>query len=445
LGIQHVLGIIVEYNPFHNGHLHHIRSAKEVCKAQGVVAIMSGPFVQRGEPAIMDWLYRTKIALHAGVNLVILLPGIFSNQDAGGFAFGSVSLLHHTGIVTDLVFGSESANLADLHKVSNVLTTQPDSYRAVLHTYLKRGFSFPNARKHALHDYFKADTDFHKRLLSLLSKSNDILGLEYLNALRVLNSSIRPNVISRIGSEDTDPLFRGAYSSATAIRNLIHEFLRSNDPLQLAQARETMPDFAWELLYREICEGQILSLDEIGSFFLFFLRGRNREHIQHYQGVEEGLDVRLVQSAYQAETVSDLLQKAKSKRFTHSRLRRTVINFLFEISSDMIRAANQKGPQYLRVLGFDPIGQQMLSKMRQKASLPIIVTPSLYAKAFRQFEKKVRKQRIREGKEETREIDYGQYCGQFELDLRMADFYRVWNHPGNRLREMQIPPVMVRF
>ncbi len=434
----------MEYNPFHNGHLHHLRLAKEVSKAQGVVAIMSGSFVQRGEPAIIDWLYRTEIALHAGVNLVILLPGIFSNQDAGGFALGSVSLLHHTGIVTDLVFGSESGNLADLQKISNVLTTQPDPFRAILHAYLKRGLSFPNARKHALYDFFPDSTRFQKRLLSLLSKSNDILGLEYLNALRVLKSSIRPHVISRIGSEDTDPSFQGAYSSATAIRNLIHGFLRTHDPLSLAQARETMPDFAWRLLDRGIREEKIVSLDDIGSFFLFFLRSRNREHIQHYQGVEEGLDIRLIQSAYQADTISELLQKAKSKRFTHSRLRRTVINILFEICSDITRAANQKGPQYLRVLGFDPIGQQMLSRMRKKASLPIIVTPSLYPKAFRQFEKKVRKHRIRRGNGEMREIDYGQYCNQFELDLRMADFYRAWKHPGKGLREIQIPPVRVQ-
>jgi predicted nucleotidyltransferase len=209
--VSHNLAIfssIVEYNPFHHGHLYHLNKIKEFRDCEAVVVIMSGNFVQRGEPAIIDKWSRTEAALKNGVDLVIELPFVYSIQDARGFAYGAVSTLDKTGVIDKLVFGSESSKTKELKDVAKVLLNEPNELKTGIKKYLKEGLSFPNARKYALRDYLKKDT-------SILGRSNDILGLEYIYTLMKLGSRIEPITIKRVGANYNDKELSKIHSSAT--------------------------------------------------------------------------------------------------------------------------------------------------------------------------------------------------------------------------------------
>jgi len=170
-----VVGIVAEYNPFHNGHLYHMESARKITNCEAVVVAMSGSFCQRGEPAIIDKFSRAEAALQCGADLVLELPFCFAVQDAGGFAKGAVSLLSRTGVVTDIVFGSESGNLEALSKMAHVLVEQPPPFPELIHKELKKGLSFPNARKKALLAFFQTTSELNSQDVLSIEKSNDIL------------------------------------------------------------------------------------------------------------------------------------------------------------------------------------------------------------------------------------------------------------------------------
>jgi len=212
-----VLGLIVEYNPFHNGHLYHIKKSVELINPDYTVAVMSGNFVQRGEPAIVDKFARTQMALSYGADVVFELPFVYCVQDAGGFACGSIGVLHRTGTVTDIVFGSESSDIGILNEISGILSSQPQEYTIILKKYLKEGLSFPNARKYAILDYLSSKS-YPIENIQLLEKSNDILGLEYLNYLKQYGSSIQAHCIARQGSSYNDETVTSHLASATAVR-----------------------------------------------------------------------------------------------------------------------------------------------------------------------------------------------------------------------------------
>jgi len=239
-----VLGLVVEYNPFHNGHLHHLNASKSLVNSDYVVAVMSGNFVQRGEPAIIDKFSRAEIALKMGIDIVFELPFVYTIQDASGFANGAIGVLERTGVVSDLVFGSESADIEGLSQISDILINQPKEYKKTLNRYLKEGLSFPNARKYALNDYFTQISE-EKEIIEKLEKSNDILGLEYLNALKLYDSKIKPQTIKRIGVNYNEEQYTGEISSATAIRKLIEQG-------ELEKVKAAVPDVSYDILEREI-------------------------------------------------------------------------------------------------------------------------------------------------------------------------------------------------
>ena len=405
-----VIGIVVEYNPFHNGHAYHLEKARHLLGDAPIVAVMSGNFVQRGEPAIVDKWARCHMALCCGVDLVVELPVVFAIQDAGGFATGAVLCLERMGIVSDLVFGSESSDTATLGKIASVIRSAPPHYVQRLHSHLKEGHSFPNARKWALHDYFTQRETLSSSIPTLVSRSNDILGIEYLHALQKSSSSIRPHTVLRVGSAYNEAKLLGPISSATAIRKTIRQGA-------LDKVRGKMPAACFEELQRAFRSGEgPCFLEELTSFFLTFFRSHTRDHLQKIHGIKEGLDTRLVESARMVPDLRSFLEAAKSKRFPFSRLRRILLHVLFEISGDFVLRSNWLGPQYIRVLGFNAVGQQLLARMRKKARVPVISVASRTAKGFQNHMK------TREGGEWYN--DYSLFAQQLELDFRVADFYR---------------------
>ena len=211
-----VVGLIAEYNPFHNGHLHHITKAKELTGADYAVVIMSGDYVQRGVPAIMPKRLRAEMALKSGASAVFELPVCYATGSAELFAEGAVSFFDHLGVVDSICFGSECNDLDGLQTIADVLLEEPEEYRIELRKHLKNGVSYPHARQAALSAYMSMEN-----YSILLNDPNNILGVEYLKALKKLNSSMKPYTIKRHGAHYHDETLHPVNSSASAIRSLL--------------------------------------------------------------------------------------------------------------------------------------------------------------------------------------------------------------------------------
>lgn len=398
-----VLGVIVEYNPFHFGHLHHLQEAKRIVTPEYTVAVMSGNFCQRGEPAIVNKFARTEIALRNGVDLVFELPTIYATQDAGGFALGSIGILHKTGVVTDIVFGSESGDLDFLKKVAHLLVNQSPEFQEVFKKKLKLGYSYPNARKYALIDVLNKEVD-------KLSKSNDILGIEYLKALIKYDSNITPHVIKRIGADYNDEEFRGKYSSASAIRKVVKNG-------EFSKIQYSVPECTYQILEREFSQGRGPVFWESLDFLIAFFRTLKREDFEKIYSFSEGLDLRFFEEAKNSGDLRSFVEQVKTKRFTYSRIRRAILHVLFNMDKHNMEVSNEEGPQYLRVLGFNEKGRELLKLIKHKALIPVVSTPSLYKAVLQEWKKK-----LAEGKV-SGSVNEKIYLWQFEVDLLASDIY----------------------
>jgi len=295
-----ILGIIVEYNPFHNGHLYHLFKAKEITGADYIVAVMSGNFLQRGEPAIIDKWSRTKMALNAGVDLIIELPFVFSTQDANGFAFGAVKLLESLQIIDYLCFGCETDNLDTLCSISNFLHLEPQEYKELISYNCKSGNEFPKVRSQTICDYHRIfgiaglEKISPLELSKLLKYPNNILALEYIKHLINLKSKIKPIAIKRMGASYHQKNIKGKISSATSIRN---EILNNLNPPKTDlftlndKIKSTIPPSGFSVLERELREGRgPITLDSYRQYILATLRRMSLDDISRIHGVIEGLE-----------------------------------------------------------------------------------------------------------------------------------------------------------
>ncbi|PNR95726.1 nucleotidyltransferase [Petrotoga sp. 9PWA.NaAc.5.4] len=370
-----VLGVIVEYNPFHNGHLYHLQQSKALINPDYVVAVMSGNFVQRGEPAIIDKVSRSEIAVKMGIDIVFELPFVYSIQDASGFAVGAIGTLERTGVVTDIAFGSESSDLETLKNISDILTNQPKKFKKLLNKHLKEGLSFPNARKYALNEYLES-LYAEKNIIDILEKSNDILAIEYLNSLKLYNSEIIPHTIKRIKAEYNEKNFTGEISSATAIRAIIQK----ND---FELIKKALPEVSYEILRREISLKKApIFFEDMRDMILAKLRMMKREELLEIDGIKEGLDRRFLDCSNSSSTLFELLECVKTKRFTLTRLKRTLLKIFFNLKENEVRRYDKYGPQYLRVLAFNNKGQKLLNHIKKVSKYPLITTPSKYKRIY---------------------------------------------------------------
>ena len=212
-----ILGIVSEYNPFHNGHIHHLQVSKKLTKTDFTVAVMSGNFVQRGDTALVDKWTRTEMALQAGIDLVIELPTVYALSSAENFADGAVKILNSLGVVDFISFGSEIGEIAPLNEVANVLYKEPKEFSSLITTQLRSGLSYPKAREIALSQYFRGSQKYN----DILSNPNNILGVEYLKSLKRHRSHIYPLTIKRDYSDYNSKTIKNGVASATAIRTMI--------------------------------------------------------------------------------------------------------------------------------------------------------------------------------------------------------------------------------
>jgi predicted nucleotidyltransferase len=361
-----VTGIIVEYNPLHNGHLYHLQQTKQVTNCDYVVAVMSGNFVQRGEPAIVNKWARAEAALNAGVDLVIELPVIYSISSAENFAYGAISILNKLNIIDSICFGSESGDIEPLFKIAQILAEEPKEYKNLLKKFLKQGLPYPKAREFALNNYFK-DTN------NLLQTSNNILGVEYLKALIKLNSNIKPYTIKRIKNNYNDINITSNIASATSIR---HNF----DNYDLIKT--TMPEFSFEIIQREKQLGKgPVNLNNLADLIFYKIRSLTANELSKIHDISEGLENKIKYAAEESSTIEELLNLALSKRYTKTKLQRILLYILLDITKE-VYLQTIKEINYIRILAANSKGRKLLKYVKDKelVDIPIIINPSKYDK-----------------------------------------------------------------
>lgn len=339
-----VIGIVCEFNPFHNGHKYLIDSVKK--ENDIVVCVMSGNFVQRAEPAIMPKEVRVKSALQGGADIVLELPFVYATASAEIFAYNAVKILDSFGC-DKLAFGTENAEISQLNAIVDILNN-PDFDNKVKEC-LKSGESYATARQMALNSFgdFNVDTP------------NNILAVEYLKALRKLNSDIEPICVNRIGAGYNDNFSVDSFASATHIRSLIND----NKPFN-----NFVPENCYSLYDDCKINGQILSQEKYNIASVSLLRTKLYENSSDIANISEGLQNRIDDAVKSSVTLNEIYDKAKSKRYAHSRIRRAVLCRQFDISKSVIEI---EAP-YCRLLGFNKNCQSELGKLVNICKLPFI-------------------------------------------------------------------------
>ncbi len=373
------IGIIAEYNPFHCGHDYHIQKTREKTGADFFIAVMSGQFLQRGEPALFDKWTRTRMALSSGIDLVIELPFVFASQDARGFANAGIQLLDSLGIVDYVSFGCEDDQLELLTEIAELIRKEPALFQKTLREGVKKGENFPRNRQRAIIKYIQ-ESRIHQKNISLdkvveiLDKPNNILALEYLASLHYLKSSIKPLLIKRIGSSYSQEEIKGRYSSATAIRKKIVQKYYEGQGHTMGELQEMMPDSSFEVMCKVLTEGfNPVILSDFEQAIFTNLRRMSLSDIQKIHAVEEGLENKLKQSAIFSDVLEVLIRSIKSKRYTRTRIQRILIHTLFQVTKSEVRRFNRKGPLYCRILGMTDKGKTIFKGIKAKSILPAII------------------------------------------------------------------------
>ena len=359
-----VLGIIAEYNPFHNGHLYHLEQSKKITGSKYVVAVISGNFTQRGDTSIVDKWTKTKMALEAGCDLVIELPLVYAISSAENFANGGIKILNSLKVVDYVSFGAETSDINVLDKIATILYEEPKEYKALLTTELNKGLAFPKARQNALMMYLNDIRDYAEAL----SAPNNILGIEYIKALKKLKSKIQPVPIERYETGYNDLSYTSDIASASAIRNIV-----KNGGFQ--PLKSLMPETSYQLLINQIKFGQAVNdLSVFEKQIIYNLRTMSIEEIANLPDVSEGLEYSLKKAVSMCNTLDELIDNIKSKRYTLTRIQRILLYNLLKLTKKDIEVSKKQNP-YIRVLGFNDKGKYLLSEaIKQNPRLEVITS-----------------------------------------------------------------------
>ena len=354
-----ITAVISEYNPFHFGHKYQLEEIKK--NSDAVIVIMSGPFVQRGEAAITDKWTRAKAALLNGADLVFELPVIYALNSAKEFAFGAVRLLDGTGVVDELCFGSECGDINKLLSAARALENEPKTVSDKIQQLISSGLSYPAAREIAFEEIIPQ---------GVLSEPNNILAVEYIRALLSLNSSIAPATIKRCGSGYHD-IDVNRFASATGIRDKIFTGKEFSDLLPC-------PDF------------DVYCTSNLDTAMTAKLRMVSAEYLSTINGVSEGLENRIKRAALIYSSIDDIASEIKTKRYTMTRIKRILISALLDITSELASS----NATYLRVLGMNNIGTEILRQIKNNSDLDIITKTADYKKVNPVFDLDIRAQNI---------------------------------------------------
>lgn len=376
------VGLVTEYNPFHNGHLYHLNKAMELTGADISVAVMSGDFVQRGEPAVLDKYTRASMALNSGVNLVIELPVNYAVSSAESFAAGALKVLDYIK-ADSIAFGSESGNIERLSKLAHILCDNEDTLYKEISKYTANGISYAAARQKVVEKLTDKDT------AAMLTSSNNILAVEYLKAIIKNNYAIKPYTVQRQGDSYNDTDIRSEYASATALReNLkadnISEYIPVKARLILSSNTNYIyPDDITEALFTRLLDILFASNYDKNIFI---------ENVMQYPDVSKEIAGRLYKSAMDmitrtvpqrseskdnwAFSFGSLCEHIKTKEVPLSRIKRALVRITLGLDKKhMEKYANEP---YIRVLGFDKKGQEYLSYIRKTVEVPLITKTADY-------------------------------------------------------------------
>ncbi|BBW96810.1 nucleotidyltransferase [Geobacillus icigianus] len=351
------VGVIVEYNPFHNGHLHHLQETRRKTNADCLIAVMSGNFLQRGEPAIVSKWARTKMALASGIDIVIELPYAFAVQAAERFASGAVRLLAAIGC-RELCFGSESGDIAAFLSAADTWSEQQEPFDSLVRAELARGQSFPRAAAAAWQALGAAPLD--------LSKPNNVLGFAYVKAIRQHALPMTPHTIPRraAGYHD-ESASHPSIASATSVRKI----LRQTGQLEAVAAY--VPAAALDQLrqYQETY-GRLHDWEMYFPLLKYRLLTATEADLRRIAGVEEGIEHRLKQHIAAAETFAAFIAAVKTKRYTWTRLQRLCTHVLTHFTKEAQSEAAD--PTYIRLLGMSETGRRYLQQVKKQLALPLV-------------------------------------------------------------------------
>lgn len=376
------VGLVTEYNPFHNGHLYHLNKAMELTGADISVAVMSGDFVQRGEPAVLDKYTRTSMALNSGVNLVVELPVNYAVSSAESFAAGALKVLDYIK-ADSIAFGSESGDIERLSKLAHILCDNEDTLYKEISKYTANGISYAAARQKVVEKLTDKDT------AAMLTSSNNILAVEYLKAIIKNNYAIKPYTVQRQGDSYNDTDIRSEYASATALReNLktdnISEYIPVKAGLILSSNTNYIyPDDITEALFTRLLDILFASNYDKNVFI---------ENVMQYPDVSKEIAGRLYKSAMDmitrtvpqrseskdnwAFSFGSLCEHIKTKEVPLSRIKRALVRITLGL--DKKRMEKYVNEPYIRVLGFDKKGQEYLSYIRKTVEVPLITKTADY-------------------------------------------------------------------
>lgn len=347
-----VSGVICEFNPFHNGHEYLLRKMREN-GATHIVACMSGNFTQRGEPAVFNKYDRTRAALSCGADLVIELPVTFALSGAERFAFGGVYLLDSLGCCDELFFGSESGNIDLLSQAANAVDSAELS--PLIQKYLSHGMTFAAARRSAVAELFDEGT------AAVLSQPNDILGVEYIRAVNRIGSAMTPGTVYRCGAEHDSSEVSGKFASASHLRSMIGKG---------ENIRQFVPERAYEIFSgsdNPPADGG--RMKRLIPMLMYRLRMMSVQDIAALPEISEGLENRIYSAVRQAVSYEELITLIKSKRYTRARIERILMYALLGFEKERLPIV----PGYIKVLGFNERGREILRLAREKSSMPIIM------------------------------------------------------------------------
>lgn len=363
-----IVGIIAEFNPFHNGHKYIIEQAKELTGATSVVIIMSGNYVQRGTPAICDKYTRTRMAIESGCDVVIELPVVYSCGSAKYFAEGAVNLLNSLGCIDFIAFGSEHADIDYLSKISNILYSEPDYFKERLNHYLKNGFSYPYSRENALYDYLLSTDNDHNEdsFRNIMSSPNCILAIEYMCALKKFNSNIKPIPIPRIAASYHQLSIQDDICSATALRHIMDNF----DNIE--NYRNTMPHSVFQIIRNEYKQSLPIYEDDFSSVLGYSII-KNYDNLQDYYDFSLTFANRVRNLSDNFSSFTSFSSELTTKNTTGTYVNRCLLHLLLGIRNSFVKRIMSEGYNfYIRVLGFNKNNNEILSKLKTHSTIPVI-------------------------------------------------------------------------
>ena len=360
-----VVGIIAEYNLFHNGHALQLDYARKTLGADKIIVALSPDFTQRGEIAILSKYERARIALELGVDLVVQIPVNSATDSSLGYAYGSIKVLDSLGVIDTLLFSAEDDNIDILSKIAEIELEENDTYTKAINTSLTQGLSYPKARENAILESIKtSNPEIQSNIVAkILSKPNNILAIEYLKALRLIDSSITPVCMKRTGSSYNDDVIKGNIASATAIRNAI-----KNNEFDHVEA--VVPPKAYSLYKKCYSNSEFLYPNDISLMLGYKLLDGD---FTIYKDCNEELSNKISNELSNYTNMTSFRGLIKSKNITESRISRVLCHILLNITNELYIESNGKvypHIPYILILGFNDDGASLMNQIKSNHTLP---------------------------------------------------------------------------